>query len=98
MNKTETAASVILGHIVACPIFALFLLWYNHVLLAVPFGFWQACILSAGVAVVNKTLAMAKHLLALLFAFVMITQCLAWAKVVSLPIIKAPQQQEAGAK
>lgn len=87
MNKHQ-ALGQFLGYVVAIFLVPAIFYWYNHVLHWRQFTFWQWFIIGLGWMVVVKMVKPLHWLAGLIGATCIMAQCLAWAGIITLPLIK----------
>ena len=85
MNK---AFINVLAFAIVVPIVAALFTWYNHVLSARQFAYWQWLLIALPVVFVAKQTSWLNRILSLVFAVCLIAQFAAWAGMLTLPLFR----------
>lgn len=85
-ERVLEARTKIAGWIVTPLIGGLFLMWYNHVLLQYPLGYWKLVLLAVPVTLMQVCMKETKYIVAITAILAMFGQVLAWIGLVHLPL------------
>lgn len=87
-EKEYSVKDKILGGILASPIFALLLMWNNHVIIQWPIHFWQFWVLSLPLMYISNSFKFTKPIIGCIFIVTLLGQVCYWIGLVTLPLIK----------
>lgn len=88
MKKKEEILGKFVGYCIAIPFIALFLLWYNHVIVQWNIKYWQWLILAIPLVWFRHNNKWFSVVISILWLITFVGQLLYWMNIITLPLIK----------